>query len=332
VYGRSCVFTNVHSNATGATSWQPLGKRATCIMRLSCFSWRAACLLPSQQKVLYLQHDYTHAGSRPRRGQMVPLRFPEQCPAEVAALQLACVLENPDVRPTAAQILELLMHLPAGSRPPEEAAPLLRPTTAAEALALGQPPPPPPPSPARSLRQQLPDAHAEAADTPSSRLAAVLARQLSGHRQLVQDAEAAATAGAQAAPGASPGGLQAMPPHTSGMLAVTVMRMPSTGMGSLSPFAAEALASSDSGNGSSPPAQAYAIPGAEGNAGAAGASTSPAGICTRLSPQSPDPAVHHMRTSEGQGQGQGGWGGSPPSPSTVVAASTTLSGRVRSPG
>ena len=44
------------------------------------------------------------AGKRPRRGLMPPLRSPEQCPPEVAALQQACISEDPDDRPSAAQV------------------------------------------------------------------------------------------------------------------------------------------------------------------------------------------------------------------------------------
>ncbi|GAB4813934.1 hypothetical protein N2152v2_000980 [Parachlorella kessleri] len=53
------------------------------------------------------------SGTRPRRGQMPPLRTPDQCPPQVAALQLACVSEVPEERPSAAQILEALTQLPA---------------------------------------------------------------------------------------------------------------------------------------------------------------------------------------------------------------------------
>ncbi|KAL4458215.1 hypothetical protein ABPG75_013080 [Micractinium tetrahymenae] len=58
------------------------------------------------------------SGMQPRRGQLAPLRVPEDCPAEVAALQAACIHPNPDRRPSAAELVALLMGLPASRRPP----------------------------------------------------------------------------------------------------------------------------------------------------------------------------------------------------------------------
>ncbi|PRW51095.1 serine threonine- kinase [Chlorella sorokiniana] len=56
------------------------------------------------------------SGQSARRGQMPPLRAPEQCPAEVAALQRACVSEEPSERPTASEVLEVLSELPPSRR------------------------------------------------------------------------------------------------------------------------------------------------------------------------------------------------------------------------
>ena len=41
------------------------------------------------------------AGKQPQRGQLTPLLVPQECPAEVAALQQACMSESPAERPTA---------------------------------------------------------------------------------------------------------------------------------------------------------------------------------------------------------------------------------------
>lgn len=56
------------------------------------------------------------SGQPARRGQMGPLRAPEQCPADVAALQRACVSEEPSERPTASEVLEVLSKLPPSRR------------------------------------------------------------------------------------------------------------------------------------------------------------------------------------------------------------------------
>ena len=69
-------------------------------------------------QVPHLHPSDWHSGKRARRGQMGPLHAPEQCPAEVAALQRACVSEEPADRPTASEVLEVLTKLPPNRRPP----------------------------------------------------------------------------------------------------------------------------------------------------------------------------------------------------------------------
>ncbi|KAL4432604.1 hypothetical protein ABPG77_000541 [Micractinium sp. CCAP 211/92] len=62
-------------------------------------------------------------GDPPRRGQMPPLRVPEHCPAEVEALYKRCIAENPDDRPTAAELLDTLLRLAPTRRRQGKAAP-----------------------------------------------------------------------------------------------------------------------------------------------------------------------------------------------------------------
>lgn len=47
-------------------------------------------------------------GEAPVRGDMRPLRAPEDCPAEIVALYQRCVAEDPDVRPNAKELIEIL--------------------------------------------------------------------------------------------------------------------------------------------------------------------------------------------------------------------------------
>jgi len=47
-------------------------------------------------------------GEAPVRGDMRPLRAPEDCPAEVVELYERCVAEDPELRPTAREVLDAL--------------------------------------------------------------------------------------------------------------------------------------------------------------------------------------------------------------------------------
>lgn len=79
------------------------------------------CLSPALPCSCCAQHErclpLPHAGEPPRRGQMPPLRVPEHCPAEVAALYQRCTSEDIDERPTASELLETLRRLPPARRP-----------------------------------------------------------------------------------------------------------------------------------------------------------------------------------------------------------------------
>ncbi|PRW33326.1 serine threonine- kinase receptor R831 [Chlorella sorokiniana] len=79
------------------------------------------------------------SGLRPRRGQLTPLRVSEDCPAEVAALQVECVHSDPARRPSAAEIVQLLMQLPPSRRPAPQTPASRQPAVAAVPAALVTP-------------------------------------------------------------------------------------------------------------------------------------------------------------------------------------------------
>lgn len=54
-------------------------------------------------------------GEAPVRGVMRPLQAPQDCPAEVVELYQRCIAEDPDERPTAEEILELLAAMPGNT-------------------------------------------------------------------------------------------------------------------------------------------------------------------------------------------------------------------------
>lgn len=55
-------------------------------------------------------------GETPTRGSMRPVRVPEECPADVAALIAQCMAAAPADRPSAADIGQRLQLLAAGPR------------------------------------------------------------------------------------------------------------------------------------------------------------------------------------------------------------------------
>ncbi|KAL4458216.1 hypothetical protein ABPG75_013081 [Micractinium tetrahymenae] len=89
--------------------------------RFGTFDWASPELLLGQGATD--KSDIWSFGMHPRRGQLSPLRVPEDCPAEVAALQAACIHPDPARRPSAAELVSLLMGLPTGRRPPPSSAP-----------------------------------------------------------------------------------------------------------------------------------------------------------------------------------------------------------------
>ena len=50
-------------------------------------------------------------GEAPARGDMRPLQAPDDCPQRIVDLYEQCVAENPDDRPSATQVLEILNSL-----------------------------------------------------------------------------------------------------------------------------------------------------------------------------------------------------------------------------
>jgi len=55
-------------------------------------------------------------GEAPVRGDMRPLRAPDDCPEEVVSLYERCVAEDPQIRPTAKELVDIISGLaPAGS-------------------------------------------------------------------------------------------------------------------------------------------------------------------------------------------------------------------------
>ena len=58
-------------------------------------------------------------GERPVRGTLTPLSAPQDCPPEVAALQVRCVDYDPRQRPSAAEIVAVLTK--CSSKPPSRA-------------------------------------------------------------------------------------------------------------------------------------------------------------------------------------------------------------------
>lgn len=83
------------------------------------------------------------AGEEPVRGYMDGLKVPEQCPAEIAALQARCVQLDPADRPSAAEIVQELKVAISGSRLVSSSGP--------SAAAVGQAGSPRPPlSPSRT--------------------------------------------------------------------------------------------------------------------------------------------------------------------------------------
>ena len=108
VLSRSCLSA---MSAGGTFAWSApevlAGRR--CTEKVDVYSWGV---------VLW----EVCTGEAPVRGDMRALRVPEECPAFVAQLQQRCVAEDPDARPTAAEILEALAAGEQQPPPPEEEA------------------------------------------------------------------------------------------------------------------------------------------------------------------------------------------------------------------
>ena len=75
------------------------------------------------------------------RGDIYPVTTPHDCPAEVAALQQRCLAKDPQLRPTAAEVVAVLRSCKDG-RPPAPAASVPVPEPAAGAAAAGAVPAP----------------------------------------------------------------------------------------------------------------------------------------------------------------------------------------------
>ncbi|KAL4436791.1 hypothetical protein ABPG75_003930 [Micractinium tetrahymenae] len=91
--------------------------------RFGTFDWAAPEILmgrgATEKSDVYSFGVLLHGmctGEPPRRGQMPPLRVPEHCPAEVEALYQQCTSEDPEERPSAAELLEALLRLPPARR------------------------------------------------------------------------------------------------------------------------------------------------------------------------------------------------------------------------
>ena len=62
-------------------------------------------------------HTRARAGDAPQRGNLRPLRVPEDCPQEVADLFISCTRLNPEERPGARILGEALTRIVAAAGP-----------------------------------------------------------------------------------------------------------------------------------------------------------------------------------------------------------------------
>jgi hypothetical protein len=110
--------------------------------RLGTFTWAAPEVLLGSEPVTTKADIFSFGvllyqlltGEPGVRGSIFPLTTPRDCPPEVAALQQRCIAQDPRLRPTAAEVMEVLRACQAVPAPPAAAAPAAA-AAAADAVA-----------------------------------------------------------------------------------------------------------------------------------------------------------------------------------------------------